>query len=50
MLRAEPREAARLVDEFFADGPRKAEAADIVVGQWSQTDPAAAGDWRAGLE
>jgi hypothetical protein len=45
-----PREAARMVDESFGSGPQKAEAADIVVGQWSQTDPAAASDWRAGLE
>jgi len=45
-----PRDAARMVDESFGSGPHKSEAADIVVGQWSQTDPAAASDWRAGLE
>jgi hypothetical protein len=45
-----PREAARRVVECVGNGPRKMEAADIVVRQWSQTDAAAASDWRAGLE
>ena len=45
-----PEAAARVVEESFDSGPQKAEAADIVARQWSQTDPAAAGNWLAGLQ
>ncbi|HEU5137702.1 MAG TPA: hypothetical protein VFU13_21345 [Steroidobacteraceae bacterium] len=45
-----PDEAARLADTAFEDGAQKVEAIASVARQWSQTDPAAANAWLAGLD
>lgn len=45
-----PDAAARLVEDSFEEGSRKAEAVAIVAQQWTKSDPVAANVWLQGLD